>query len=87
MASAKQSITDLRNAVETTKQNQKQANDDIKKLERDMDEFKNNKDGKIDELKVCSYEPKCYKRWLIVPVACRRTFGSKRLRCKSTLFW
>lgn len=54
MASAKQSITDLRNAVETAKQNQKQANDDIKKLERDMDEFKNNKDGKIDELKVCS---------------------------------
>ena len=28
------------------------AQDDCKKLERDMDEFRNNKDGKIEELKV-----------------------------------
>ncbi|KIP05073.1 hypothetical protein PHLGIDRAFT_129125 [Phlebiopsis gigantea 11061_1 CR5-6] len=49
--SAKRNITNLRDAVETAKQNQKQAGDDIRKLERDMDEFKNNKDGKIEELK------------------------------------
>ena len=38
--------------METAKQNQKQADDDIQKLERDMNEFKNNKEGKIEELKV-----------------------------------
>ena len=42
---------DLRNAIDTAKQNQKQASEDIKKLERDMNEFKNNKEGKIEQLK------------------------------------
>jgi len=38
--------------VQNAKQKQKEAQEECKKLERDMDEFKNNKDGKIEELKV-----------------------------------
>ncbi|KAF8803977.1 condensin complex subunit SMC2 [Phlegmacium glaucopus] len=48
---AKATIEDLRLAVKAAKEKQKDAQDDCKKLERDMDEFKNNKDGKIEELK------------------------------------
>lgn len=32
---------------------QQAAKDECRKLEKDMEEFKNNKDGKIDQLKVC----------------------------------
>ena len=35
--------------IEAAKEKQK---DDCKKLEQDMDGFKNNKDGKIEELKI-----------------------------------
>ena len=52
---AKETIKDLRLAVQAAKEKQKDAQDDCKKLERDMDEFKNNKDGKIEQLKVCSF--------------------------------
>ena len=59
---AKQRIGELKNAATSAQDRQKQAKDDIKRLERDMDEFKNNKEGKIEELKVrtaamgeCSY--------------------------------
>lgn len=48
----KKSIADLKTAVQTAKDKQKAAKDECKKLEKDMDEFKNNKDGKIEELKV-----------------------------------
>ena len=48
----KQTITDLKAAVQTAKDKQKAAKEECKKLEKDMDEFKNNKEGKIDELKV-----------------------------------
>ncbi|KAH9917715.1 condensin complex subunit SMC2 [Fomitopsis serialis] len=47
----KANIAELAAAVETAKQKQKDGKDEIKKLERDMDEFKNNKEGKIEELK------------------------------------
>ena len=47
-----QTIADLRVAIEAAKEKQKTAKNDVKKLEKDMDEFKNNKEGKIDELKV-----------------------------------
>ena len=50
----KANIVELSEAVETSKQKQKEAKDEIKKLEKDMDEFKNNKEGKITELKACS---------------------------------
>ncbi|CCM00223.1 uncharacterized protein FIBRA_02251 [Fibroporia radiculosa] len=47
----KKTIVDLNDAVEAAKQKQKDANAEITKLEKDMDEFKNNKEGKIEELK------------------------------------
>ena len=50
--SAKKAIADLKQAVQNAKDKQVQAKADCKKLEKDMAEFKNNKEGKIDELKV-----------------------------------
>ncbi|KAJ8474142.1 hypothetical protein ONZ51_g7411 [Trametes cubensis] len=48
---AKKTIADLRAAIDAAKEKQKTAREEIKKLEKDMDDFKNNKEGKIDELK------------------------------------
>lgn len=48
----KANIAELTEAVEGAKQKQKDAKEEIKKLEKDMDEFKNNKEGKIEQLKV-----------------------------------
>ena len=42
----------LQNAVKAAAEKQKAAEDDVEKLEKDMHEFKNNKEGKITELKV-----------------------------------
>jgi structural maintenance of chromosome 2 len=49
----KKTIADLRCSIQSAKEKQKKAGDECKKLEKDMDEFKNNKEGKIEELKVC----------------------------------
>jgi hypothetical protein len=49
---AKQLITDLKAAMTSAQTKQRDAREECKKLERDMEEFKTNKDGKIDELKV-----------------------------------
>jgi structural maintenance of chromosome 2 len=53
MQSLEQTIADLKAAVGSAKEKQKAAKDECKRLEKDMDEFSKNKDGKIDELKVC----------------------------------
>lgn len=52
MEKLKQTIVDLKAAIKTAEEKQAFATEDCKRLQRDMDEFKNNKDGKIDELKV-----------------------------------
>ena len=48
----KQTIAELQAAIQTAQAKQKEAKAEIKKLEKDMADFKNNKEGKIDELKV-----------------------------------
>ncbi|PPQ99377.1 hypothetical protein CVT24_009207 [Panaeolus cyanescens] len=47
----KATIDSLTEALKDAQQRQKDAKEECKKLEKDMEEFKNNKDGKIDELK------------------------------------
>ncbi|KAK7032914.1 structural maintenance of chromosomes protein [Favolaschia claudopus] len=47
----KQTIVDLNAAIQTAQSKQAEAHEDCERLKRDMDEFKNNKDGKIEELK------------------------------------
>jgi len=49
---AKKVIEDLKEAVKVAKDKQIAAQAEIKKLEKDMNEFKNNKEGKIEELRV-----------------------------------
>lgn len=53
MDALKQTIAELEEAVQTAKTKQAEAKAECSKLEKDMDEFKNNKEGKINELKVC----------------------------------
>ncbi|RPD56886.1 condensin complex subunit SMC2 [Lentinus tigrinus ALCF2SS1-7] len=48
---ARKAIAELKEAMDSAKEKQKTANADVKRLEKDMNEFKNNKEGKIDELK------------------------------------
>lgn len=52
----------LENAIKEAQNKQKEAHDQVKKLERDMEEFKNNKEGKIDELKVSNIQSVAYAR-------------------------
>ena len=52
MEELKKTIDDLKTTIQAAKDKQKTANEEVKKLERDMAEFKDNKEGKIDELKV-----------------------------------
>lgn len=63
----KSTIENLREALQNAKQKQKEAQEECKKLERDMDEFKNNKDGKIEELKVCANVPSDFSHLLFGP--------------------
>jgi chromosome segregation ATPase len=45
-------LEDIKEAIATAQAKQKEAQADCKKLEKDMNEFKTNKDGKLKQLKV-----------------------------------
>lgn len=49
---AQTNIQELKDAEKAAKDKQQAAKAECVKLERDMNEFKNNKEGKIEELKV-----------------------------------
>ena len=53
-------IAELKADIEAAVKRQKEAEADVKKLERDMNDFKNNKEGKIEELKVRIHHTVCY---------------------------
>jgi structural maintenance of chromosome 2 len=46
----KQTVAQLKEAVKAAKTRQDEANKDVKRIERDMSEFSNNKDSKLAEL-------------------------------------
>lgn len=48
----KKTIEELKDQVKKAKDKQTAAKEDCRKLEKDISEFKNNKEGKINELKV-----------------------------------
>lgn len=72
----KATIAELNEALEDAQARQKAVQAEAKKLEKDMAEFKNNKNGKIDELKV---------RFLIAGHHRADSLYRKRLRSKSQL--
>lgn len=49
---SKATIENLKRTVQDAREKQSLAQEEVKKLERDVEEFKNNKEGKIEELKV-----------------------------------
>lgn len=53
METAKENIDALKRAVKLAQEKQAEEKAQCQKLEKDMAEFDNNKDGKIDELRVC----------------------------------
>jgi structural maintenance of chromosome 2 len=46
-------LAEVQEAIAVAQAKQKEAQADCKRLEKDMNEFKTNKDGKLKQLKVC----------------------------------
>ena len=69
VAAIKANIAELKEAIAGTKYKQKQAKDDVKRLEKEMNDFKNNKDSKLAELKVRRLLPSFRFPLSILPTA------------------
>jgi structural maintenance of chromosome 2 len=50
----KDTITELKQTIKDAAARQEQAKQDVKRIEKDMNEFKNNKDSKLQQLQVLS---------------------------------
>jgi structural maintenance of chromosome 2 len=48
----KDTIVELKEAIKDAAGRQEQAKQDVKRIEKDMNEFKNNKDSKLQQLQV-----------------------------------
>jgi hypothetical protein len=70
----KDAIVELKQAIKDAVARQDQAKQDAKRIEKDMNEFKNNKDSKLQQLQVLSLDT-----WLIV-----ETSGSVEGGCQET---
>lgn len=54
MAAGKEELAKLRETIEESKAKQKQSVAECKRLEKEMADFKNNKDSKLKQIKVWS---------------------------------
>lgn len=52
METAKASLAELKQIVDQSKEKQKVAQAEVRRLEKEMADFKNNKDSKLNEIKV-----------------------------------
>lgn len=55
----KQTIIELKQAIQDAAVRQEELKQDVKRIEKDMNEFKNNKDSKLKELQVLLVEIPC----------------------------